>query len=213
LSPHQATWHNRHQVPCQTLGPGTLPFAIVCTDLSFAWPDGKPVLTGLNAAFNPGRTGLIGPNRAGKSTLLKLIAGELSARRGTITVNGDIGYLPQDVTLDTEATVSDLLNITTTRNAIAAIEDGDASQEHFDAITDDWDIEGRARAQLDTLGLAHVDLDAPAERLSGGETILTALSAHFLRRRSYCCSTSRRTTWTSRLCGSSHRPCHAMRER
>lgn len=31
-------------------------FAIACTDLSFAWPDGKPVLTGLNAAFNPGRT-------------------------------------------------------------------------------------------------------------------------------------------------------------
>jgi len=47
---------------------------IACSDLSFAWPDGKPVLTGLNAAFNPGRTGLIGPNGAGKSTLLNAIA-------------------------------------------------------------------------------------------------------------------------------------------
>ena len=49
--------------------------AIVRRDLSFSWPDGTSVLTGLNAAFSPGRTGLIGVNGAGKSTLLRLIAG------------------------------------------------------------------------------------------------------------------------------------------
>ena len=36
--------------------------AIVCSDLSFSWPDGAPVLSGLTASFNPGRTGLIGVN-------------------------------------------------------------------------------------------------------------------------------------------------------
>ncbi len=54
--------------------------AIVCSDLTFAWPDGDPktpVLSGLTASFGPGRTGLIGVNGSGKSTLLRLIAGDL----------------------------------------------------------------------------------------------------------------------------------------
>ena len=45
--------------------------AIVCTDLSFAWPDGEIVLSGLDIAFGAGRTGLIGANGSGKSTLLR----------------------------------------------------------------------------------------------------------------------------------------------
>ena len=51
--------------------------AIVCSDLSFSWPDGAPVLSGLTVSFGPSRTGLIGVNGSGKSTLLRLIAGEL----------------------------------------------------------------------------------------------------------------------------------------
>jgi len=51
--------------------------AILCSDLSFSWPDGAPVLSGLTVSFGPGRTGLIGVNGSGKSTLLRLIAGEL----------------------------------------------------------------------------------------------------------------------------------------
>jgi ATPase subunit of ABC transporter with duplicated ATPase domains len=43
--------------------------AIVCSDLSFSWPDGTPVLSGLTTSFGPGRTGLIGVNGSGKSTL------------------------------------------------------------------------------------------------------------------------------------------------
>ena len=39
--------------------------AIVCSDLSFTWPDGSPVLSGLTASFGPGRTGLIGVNGSG----------------------------------------------------------------------------------------------------------------------------------------------------
>jgi hypothetical protein len=36
--------------------------AIVCSDLTFAWPDGAPVLGGLNLVIGPGRTGLLGVN-------------------------------------------------------------------------------------------------------------------------------------------------------
>jgi ATPase subunit of ABC transporter with duplicated ATPase domains len=156
--------------------------AIICSDLSFSWPDGAAVITGLTAAFGEQRTALIGHNGAGKSTLLKLIATELRPASGTLSVSGDVGYLPQDVTLATGATVADLLGIQPVRTAIAAIEAGDVGQEHFDVIGNDWDIEDRARARLTRLDLAHVSLDDPVTRLSGGETILTALTALLLKR-------------------------------
>ncbi len=52
----------------------------------------------------------------------------------------------------------------------------------FAAVGDDWDVEERARAWLDRLGLAGLDLDDRVERLSGGETVGVALAALFLRR-------------------------------
>ena len=159
-----------------------MPSAITCTDLSFSWPDGTPVLSGLTAAFSPGRTGLIGVNGSGKSTLLRLIAGQLTPTTGSVTVTGQAGYLPQDLTLDAAAPVASLLGVAAKRAAVAAIENGDVSPGLFDIVGDDWDIEERARAGLDRLGLAHVALDDPAGRLSGGEAIMTALTALFLRR-------------------------------
>jgi ATPase subunit of ABC transporter with duplicated ATPase domains len=158
-----------------------MPAAIVCSDLSFSWPDGASVLSGLNLSIGPGRTGLIGANGSGKSTLLRLIAGELHPTAGTVSARGDVGYLPQAITLGTRSTVSDLLGITSARQALHAIEAGDASEDAFAAVGDDWDVEERARAWLDRLGLA-VGLDDEVQRLSGGETILVALAALFLRR-------------------------------
>jgi ATPase subunit of ABC transporter with duplicated ATPase domains len=156
--------------------------AIVCSDLTFGWPDGAPVLSGLNLSIGPGRTGLIGVNGSGKSTLLRLIAGELRPGSGAVRTSGEVGYLPQAITLGTSRTVSDLLGIGAARDALHAIEAGETGEEVFAAIGDDWDVEERARAWLDRLGLAHLGLDDQVERLSCGETILTALTALFLRR-------------------------------
>jgi len=156
--------------------------AIVCSDLSFSWPDGVPVLSGLTASFGPGRTGLIGVNGSGKSTLLRLIAGELRPGDGLVRARGEVGHLPQAITLGTRRTVSDLLGITAARAALHAIEAGETGEEAFTTLGDDWDVEERARAWLDRLGLAHLGLDDRVERLSGGETILVALAALFLRR-------------------------------
>ncbi|NEA27240.1 ABC-F family ATP-binding cassette domain-containing protein [Actinomadura bangladeshensis] len=157
-------------------------FAIVCSDLSFAWPDGTVVLDGLDAAFGTGRTGLIGVNGSGKSTLLKIIAGELRPASGTVAVDGEIGHLPQNLVLDGAATVSDLLGITATRAALHAIERGEATEENFTAVGDDWDVEERARAELDRLGLDHVGLDRTVPTLSGGEAVMVGLAAQFLAR-------------------------------
>jgi ATPase subunit of ABC transporter with duplicated ATPase domains len=156
--------------------------AITCSDLSFSWPDGAPVLDGLTVSFGPGRTGLIGVNGSGKSTLLKLIAGELRPGAGTVRTRGEVGYLPQAITLGTHHTVSDLLGITGARDALHAIEAGETDEGLYLAIGDDWDVEERARAWLDRLGLGHLALDDRVERLSGGETIGVALAALFLRR-------------------------------
>jgi ATPase subunit of ABC transporter with duplicated ATPase domains len=156
--------------------------AILCSDLSFSWPDGAPVLSGLTVSFGPGRTGLIGVNGSGKSTLLRLIAGELRPASGLVRVGGEVGYLPQTITLRTERSVSDMLGITAAREGVRAIEAGQGDQDAFAAVGDDWDVEERARAWLDRLGLTRLGLDDRVERLSGGETVLVSLAALFLRR-------------------------------
>jgi ATPase subunit of ABC transporter with duplicated ATPase domains len=155
---------------------------VVLSDLSFSLPNGRVVLSRLSASFNAGRTGLIGANGSGKSTLLRLITGALRPASGSVTVTGEVGYLPQELILDTSATVASLLGIAAARDAVRAIESGSVDPAAFDAVGDDWDIEERAREQLSRLGLSHVGLDDPVGRLSGGEAVLTALSARLLRR-------------------------------
>ncbi|MFJ9611466.1 ABC-F family ATP-binding cassette domain-containing protein [Kitasatospora sp. NPDC101176] len=156
--------------------------AVLCTDLSFEWPDGKPVLDGFHLAVGPGRTGLIGLNGAGKSTLLRLLAGELTPTGGTVRVDGELGHLPQGLTLDTGLRVDEALGVRAAREALHAIESGDTDQRHFDAVGDDWDVEERARATLDRLGLHRLDLDRTTGELSGGEAVLLRLAALLMRR-------------------------------
>ncbi|MFJ8995467.1 ABC-F family ATP-binding cassette domain-containing protein [Streptomyces sp. NPDC102279] len=160
----------------------TFPTSITCTSLSFAWPDGTDVFEDLQIAFGPGRTGLVGVNGSGKSTLLKLISGELTPADGTVRVAGEIGHLPQSVTLDTGLRVDEALGIAAQQAALHAIESGDAAEEHFDVVGDDWDVEERALATLGELGLGHVDLDRTIGEVSGGESVLLRLASLLLRR-------------------------------
>ncbi|WP_435214094.1 ABC-F family ATP-binding cassette domain-containing protein [Streptomyces sp. bgisy034] len=159
-----------------------MPTSISCTSLSFAWPDGTAVFESLDVAFGPGRTGLVGVNGSGKSTLLKLVAGELTPVDGVVRVTGEVGYLPQNVTLDTALKVDEALGIAAQRAALHAIEAGDVAEEHFETVGDDWDVEERALATLGELGLGHVELDRTIGEVSGGESVLLRLAALLLRR-------------------------------
>ncbi|AWZ10489.1 ABC transporter ATP-binding protein [Streptomyces sp. ICC1] len=155
---------------------------MTCSALSFDWPDGTPVFDGFHLAVGPGRTGLIGLNGCGKSTLLKLIAGELTPSEGQLAVAGTIGYLPQSVTFDTALRVDEALGVHTARAALLAIEAGEATEANFAAVGDDWDVEERALATLDQLGLARIGLDRSVGELSGGECVLLRLAALLLAR-------------------------------
>lgn len=163
--------------------------SVVLDDLTFTWPDGTPVLDHLTATFGAVRTGLTGANGTGKSTLLRTIAGELSPTSGHLSVPGSgepdaVGYLPQRLTLDTDATVADLLGIRDVLDALDAldaIEHGSTDEDDFEAVGDDWDIGERSLAALAAAGLDGVELTRRVGTLSDGQTMLTALVGLRLR--------------------------------
>jgi len=145
--------------------------------------EGRTILHGISLTVRPGeRWALLGPNGAGKSTLLRLISGDLAPTTGRIDVAGPVGYLPQTLTLDTDATIADLLGIADTLAALRAIESGDADERHFDTIGEDWDLEARAAQALHEIGFAAADLDRRVGQLSGGEAVLVAVTGLRLRR-------------------------------
>lgn len=156
--------------------------AITLHELSYEWPDGTLALDRISGTFSTGRTGLVGDNGAGKSTLLRLISGELTPTSGRIDVSGDVGTLPQNLTLRAEATVAELLGIDRTLAALRAIESGDVAQQNFDTIGDDWDIESRAAEALAQIGFTGTSLDRRVSELSGGEAMLVAITGLHLRR-------------------------------
>lgn len=156
--------------------------SIVCSHLSFAWPDDVELFSDLSFTVGSGRTGLVAPNGAGKSTLLKLIAGEYRPSAGSVVVDGTVGYLPQSLPFTADLTVASVLGIAPVLDALAALADGDASDAVFTTIGDDWDIEERSRAQLDRLGLEDLALDRRLGTLSGGEVVSLGLAAQLLKR-------------------------------
>ncbi|GAA4560799.1 ribosomal protection-like ABC-F family protein [Planotetraspora kaengkrachanensis] len=155
---------------------------VICSNLSFSWPDDTPVFQGLSFTVGAGRTGLVAPNGAGKSTLLKLIAGEYRPGGGTVSATGVVGYLPQSLPLVGDLSVAEVLGIAHVIRALDAIESGDADEEHFTTVGDDWDIEERTRAQLDRLGLGDVALTRRLRTLSGGQVVSLGLAAQLLKR-------------------------------
>lgn len=156
--------------------------SVICSNLSFSWPDDTPVFTGLSFTVGQGSTGLIAPNGSGKSTLLKLIAGELRPAAGSVAVEGTLGYLPQSLPLTGDLSVAEVLGVDAVIRALDAVESGDVGEEHFAVIGDDWDIEERTRAQLDRLGLEGIALDRGIGTLSGGQVVSLGLAAQLLKR-------------------------------
>jgi len=59
-------------------------------------PDGRPLLGGVSLRVGEGaKVALVGPNGTGKTTLLRIVAGELDAHEGAITRSGGLAVMPQ----------------------------------------------------------------------------------------------------------------------
>jgi ATPase subunit of ABC transporter with duplicated ATPase domains len=155
-----------------------MPPSVTFSALSWSTPDGRPVLSNLDLAFTAERAGLVGRNGVGKSTLLALIAGELSPRAGAVTTNGTLGLLRQSVQAEPGETVAGLFGVDDAMALLARIERGEADAE---ALADaDWTLEARMTAALGRLGLDA----APQTRLatlSGGQRMRAALAALVFR--------------------------------
>lgn len=112
---------------------------------------------------------LTGKNGIGKSTLLKIIAGELPASSGNINIQEKPYYIPQNFGQHNHLTVGQALNVEGKVQALHAILSGDTSAEKFSELNDDWTIEDRCKAALQHWKLEGIDLTRKMEKLSGGE--------------------------------------------
>ncbi len=148
--------------------------SIVCSDLSFSTPDGRQLFSSLDLAFGPGRTGLIGRNGVGKSTLLHIIAGRLNPQTGSVAVNGTMAVFDQTVQVDPAATVADLFGVGTQLALIRRASAGEATVEELADI--DWTLEARMEAALARMGLGAMP-QTPLHTLSGGQRTRAGLAA------------------------------------
>ena len=144
--------------------------SISIQQISYIHPDKEVLFSDLNFAISKGqKLGLVGNNGCGKSTLLQIITGQLSPSSGVIVRPDDLYYIPQHFGQYDSLTIAQALRIERKQQALHAILSGDASNENFVVLDDDWNIEERSIAALDLWGLGQFTLSYPMNLLSGGE--------------------------------------------
>ena len=165
----------------------------------------RSILGGLDFDVEAGaRVGMIGPNGGGKSTLMRILAGEdipdageLTARRGLV-----VAYLPQQLegdardarhTLraarpDLDELEADLERVESQLSALGGdLDRMTRALRRQEELIERWTaaggpgFDGRARALLVDVGLADSDLGKPTRVLSGGQRKLVGLAACLLR--------------------------------
>jgi ATP-binding cassette, subfamily F, member 3 len=163
------------------------------------------ILDGLDLDVEPGvRLGVIGPNGGGKSTLLRILAGEETADVGGLTQRRGlvVAYLPQQLEGDERHAPATLRaarpdldeleeELEKTEAGIGAA-GGDLDRlarllRRQEELVQRWTAAGgpgfepRARALLVAVGLDDADLGKPTRVLSGGQRKLVGLAACLLR--------------------------------
>lgn len=142
------------------------------------------VLDGATLAIQQGdRIGLVGRNGCGKSTFLKILAGEAVGDTGEVTYKRGlvIGYLPQNFELDDTTSVYENI-LTGAQHVLDLIEeyentpaDSHRSAELLDNINhlEGWDLDHRVKTLISHLHAP--DANRTVGELSGGEKRRVAL--------------------------------------
>jgi len=138
-------------------------------NLGYHLPDGSTLFKSLTFSFGTLRTGLVGANGIGKTTLLEILAGRRSASTGILTSVGRVSYMPQQIAFDSSATVAEAIRLAETLAAYRRAIVGEALLEDFELLGDRWDLSERIEQAFSRLGIAQIDVDRPIGSLSGGE--------------------------------------------
>ena len=162
---------------------------ITLDHISYAHPSEPTLFSDLSAVFSAPLTGLIGDNGCGKTTLMRLILGELAPESGSVVAPERMAHLPQDLGLGSDQALAELCGISEILQALQAVESGEYSPELYEAIGDNWDVEERTLTTLTTYGFTPavlVDRDSPEavrallarqmRSFSGGEAVIAALA-------------------------------------
>jgi ATPase subunit of ABC transporter with duplicated ATPase domains len=151
-----------------------MPASVSLHQLSWSTPDNQPLFANIDLSFGTGRTGLIGRNGTGKSSLLRIITGSLQPSSGSVTVQGSIGMLNQSVQVAPDDTVGDHLGVAGDLARLDRLEQGLGSVE--DAGEADWTLPGSIETALADVGLPAYAPDRLLSTLSGGQRTRLALA-------------------------------------
>jgi ATPase subunit of ABC transporter with duplicated ATPase domains len=151
-----------------------MPASITLSNLTLSAPDGRVLLSNIDLNFGPERTGLVGRNGVGKTTLLGLIARMHAPQSGTVSVQGHVGMLHQTVQVKPDECVVDLFGARRALATLRRAEQGFATTEELADV--DWTLDTRIASALARVGLNDV-LEAPLATLSGGQATRARLAA------------------------------------
>lgn len=155
------------------------------TDLSIRLA-GRLLIDNSSVQITPGsRVGLVGRNGTGKSTLFKVIRGELAAEHGSVTLppRWRIGSLAQEAPNGPESLISVVLKADLERDALLAEAEHATDPHRIAEIQtrlvdiDAHSAPSRAAAILSGLGFSAADQLRPCAEFSGGWRMRVALAA------------------------------------
>ena len=147
--------------------------------------EGRPLFEGASATIPTGhKVGLVGRNGTGKTTLFRLIKGELALEGGEISLpsRAKIGGVAQEVPSSSTSLLETVLQADTERAALLAESETTTDPHRIAEVQarladiDAWSAEGRASAILKGLGFDAEAQLRPCSDFSGGWRMRVALA-------------------------------------